>query len=173
MQIRQLLTDDDAVSPVIGVILMVAITVILAAVIGAFVLGFGGGGPSAPTASWDSSEETTVNNAGTPADGSDDTETLTISFTADSVSDGFDAETLKVSGPGISQEFGAKEISAGTSISVDLTNASISDGAVSDDEINLIWSEEGSSSTVYTHTIGEETSGSGEQWDFDSVDPSP
>jgi len=35
------LTDDDAVSPVIGVILMVAITVILAAVIATFVLGLG------------------------------------------------------------------------------------------------------------------------------------
>lgn len=34
--------DDRGVSPVIGVILMVAITVILAAVIGAFVLGIGG-----------------------------------------------------------------------------------------------------------------------------------
>lgn len=34
-------TSDRAVSPVIGVILMVAITVILAAVIGAFVLGLG------------------------------------------------------------------------------------------------------------------------------------
>ena len=34
-------SDDRAVSPVIGVILMVAITVILAAVIGAFVLGLG------------------------------------------------------------------------------------------------------------------------------------
>ena len=33
--------DDRAVSPVIGVILMVAITVILAAVIGTFVLGLG------------------------------------------------------------------------------------------------------------------------------------
>jgi flagellin-like protein len=33
--------DDDAVSPVIGVILMVAITVILAAVIASFVLGLG------------------------------------------------------------------------------------------------------------------------------------
>jgi len=33
--------DDRGVSPVIGVILMVAITVILAAVIGAFVLGLG------------------------------------------------------------------------------------------------------------------------------------
>jgi flagellin-like protein len=41
MQLKRLLTDDDAVSPVIGVILMVAITVILAAVIGTFVLGLG------------------------------------------------------------------------------------------------------------------------------------
>jgi flagellin-like protein len=41
MQLQQLLADDEAVSPVIGVILMVAITVILAAVIGTFVLGLG------------------------------------------------------------------------------------------------------------------------------------
>jgi flagellin-like protein len=48
-------TDDRGVSPVIGVILMVAITVILAAVIGTFVLGLGDSlGESAPTASIDS-----------------------------------------------------------------------------------------------------------------------
>jgi len=41
MNIKELLTEDRGVSPVIGVILMVAITVILAAVIGAFVLGLG------------------------------------------------------------------------------------------------------------------------------------
>ena len=41
MNFKELLNDDDAVSPVIGVILMVAITVILAAVIGTFVLGLG------------------------------------------------------------------------------------------------------------------------------------
>ncbi|MXR40534.1 type IV pilin [Halobaculum sp. WSA2] len=41
MNIKQVFTDDRAVSPVIGVILMVAITVILAAVIGSFVLGLG------------------------------------------------------------------------------------------------------------------------------------
>jgi len=41
MNLKQLLNDDDAVSPVIGVILMVAITVILAAVIATFVLGLG------------------------------------------------------------------------------------------------------------------------------------
>lgn len=38
---KDFVQDDDAVSPVIGVILMVAITVILAAVIATFVLGLG------------------------------------------------------------------------------------------------------------------------------------
>ncbi|WP_256402600.1 type IV pilin [Halorubrum salinum] len=51
--------DDRAVSPVIGVILMVAITVILAAVIGTFVLGLGDQlGDTAPQASFDVDEAT-------------------------------------------------------------------------------------------------------------------
>jgi len=41
MNFKNLFNDERAVSPVIGVILMVAITVILAAVIGTFVLGLG------------------------------------------------------------------------------------------------------------------------------------
>jgi flagellin-like protein len=54
MNVKELFTDDSAVSPVIGVILMVAITVILAAVIGSFVLNLGGSlQQSAPQASFD------------------------------------------------------------------------------------------------------------------------
>ena len=49
MKLKQLFADDDAVSPVIGVILMVAITVILAAVIASFVLGLGDQNNPAPT----------------------------------------------------------------------------------------------------------------------------
>jgi len=41
MDFKNLIDEERAVSPVIGVILMVAITVILAAVIGTFVLGLG------------------------------------------------------------------------------------------------------------------------------------
>ena len=41
MKANEFIKEEDAVSPVIGVILMVAITVILAAVIGAFVFGMG------------------------------------------------------------------------------------------------------------------------------------
>jgi len=51
--------EDRAVSPVIGVILMVAITVILAAVIGTFVLGLGDQiGDTAPQASFDVDDAT-------------------------------------------------------------------------------------------------------------------
>jgi len=54
MKLKALFTDEDAVSPVIGVILMVAITVILAAVIGAFVLGLGDSvSETAPSATFD------------------------------------------------------------------------------------------------------------------------
>ena len=54
MDSTELFTEDRGVSPVIGVILMVAITVILAAVIGAFVLGLGGQfSNSPPTASFE------------------------------------------------------------------------------------------------------------------------
>jgi len=48
--VSKLLGEERAVSPVIGVILMVAITVILAAVIGGFVLGLGDSLQSAPQA---------------------------------------------------------------------------------------------------------------------------
>ena len=55
--------DDRAVSPVIGVILMVAITVILAAVIGTFVLGLGDSlGDSAPQASYTIDDVDATNN---------------------------------------------------------------------------------------------------------------
>ena len=53
MKLKQFFTDDDAVSPVIGVILMVAITVILAAVIASFVLGLGDSTSTTPQASFD------------------------------------------------------------------------------------------------------------------------
>jgi len=125
MRIRQLFTDDDAVSPVIGVILMVAITVILAAVIGAFVLGFGGGGPSAPTTSWDSESINSTH----------------AEFTLTQTGSELDASNLQFSGNASSVEVPSE---VGDSAVVE------SDG---DGSISVVWEDEGSSSTLYTHEM--------------------
>jgi flagellin-like protein len=49
---------DEAVSPVIATILMVAITVVLAAVLYVMVIGFGTGGQSTPAGAWNTVEAT-------------------------------------------------------------------------------------------------------------------
>ncbi len=60
-KLKAVLDDDRGVSPVIGVILMVAITVILAAVIGTFVLGLGDSLEQAPQAQLDAVENSNGN----------------------------------------------------------------------------------------------------------------
>jgi len=125
MRLKQLFTDDDAVSPVIGVILMVAITVILAAVIGAFVLGFGGGGPSAPSVQWDTSTQNsnvTFNHGG-----------------GDTIED--PDGVLSVSGPGSS---GSATFSNTSSLQ---TGGWVKDTGPGSGEVNLIWSSPDSDST--------------------------
>jgi flagellin-like protein len=73
VNLSQFVRDDDAVSPVIGVILMVAITVILAAVIGTFVLGLGGSvQETAPQAQFTFDFDDTG-----PSDGNSDALTIT------------------------------------------------------------------------------------------------
>jgi flagellin-like protein len=78
-QLKQLSGENRAVSPVIGVILMVAITVILAAVIGFFVLDLGSSTQNAPQASFsfdDTNDDLTMN-------GGDSIPASTISVTVD------------------------------------------------------------------------------------------
>ncbi|GGN18590.1 type IV pilin [Halarchaeum nitratireducens] len=83
MDLTHILDDDRGVSPVIGVILMVAITVILAAVIGTFVLGLGSNvGNNAPSATfnWDYGNDTSVN---VTHQGGDVIDNSSISYTSD------------------------------------------------------------------------------------------
>jgi len=82
-------SDDRAVSPVIGVILMVAITVILAAVIGSFVLGIGGQQEAAPQASITIAENTsngniTISHRGGDAFTTSNTASLNVSNSTES-----------------------------------------------------------------------------------------
>jgi flagellin-like protein len=75
MELKRLFTADEenrAVSPVIGVILMVAITVILAAVIGTFVLGLGDQvQQTSPNAQWDWEADSTNNELDITHEGGD------------------------------------------------------------------------------------------------------
>ena len=68
--------DDRAVSPVIGVVLMIAVVVILAAVVGAFATGIFGSQSSAPQASF------SVNDGDVVFEGGDNIDPNNIDVTA-------------------------------------------------------------------------------------------
>jgi flagellin-like protein len=65
-KLKQFVAEKRAVSPVIGVVLMVAVVVILAAVIGAFVLGLGGQQQTTPQASFSYNDGTLTMSGGDP-----------------------------------------------------------------------------------------------------------
>jgi len=142
MELRKLLGDDKGVSPVIGVILMVAITVILAAVIGTFVLGLGDQvQDTAPQASFTfefASEDVTVTHDG-----------------GDTISDG-DRLEIVTSGSWST----APAFASGSSVSAgDQTTGTNGDGAGSaaawdGETIRVVWSSDDGSSTA---TLGKST----------------
>jgi flagellin-like protein len=151
MEIRNLLKDEEAVSPVIGVILMVAITVILAAVIGTFVLGLGDQVQStAPSASFSFDyAEGTADSLDIVHDGGDSINenrlAVVLSDTAGtSVTDGSkDVDTLGVTAD--------SDVTAGTTIEVTDGNVNDGDGDLdlSGASVRVTWtSESGDSSST-------------------------
>jgi flagellin-like protein len=144
MKLKQLFTDDDAVSPVIGVILMVAITVILAAVIATFVLGLGESvSETAPQANF-----ATDYNAGSDATsfsqstGSEDG-SLQITHTG---GDRISAQNLYVTG-GIDNRFSWTD--AGYSSGSDITAGDSVDYLVeTTDTVRVLWSDGSSGSSA-------------------------
>ncbi|WP_096391491.1 type IV pilin [Halopenitus persicus] len=139
--LKTLFTEDRAVSPVIGVILMVAITVILAAVIGTFVLGMGDDlQNNQPTASFtmdfEANGNATVSHAGGDTISGEDT--VTIAATGS----GLD---LDHADSGITDPAGEWDsaISAGDSVNI----VSADGGAWSGQTVSVNWeSADGSSS---------------------------
>jgi flagellin-like protein len=167
MKFTNLFADDEAVSPVIGVILLVAITVILAAVIGTFVLGLGDQvSNTSPSASF-----TFDFDDGAEANGNQDVLTITH--------DGGDkieasALTVKTSGTDIdvstsstfdsswttseplvnseSNDFGSNaEVTAGTSIYVGTNDQTGTTDELNDDTVRVTWA---SSNGGDTATLG-------------------
>jgi flagellin-like protein len=135
MQLKNLFADDDAVSPVIGVILMVAITVILAAVIGAFVLGIGGSQTQTPQASWQWEDTTSSAYSGSSTTECDSGGSTYVKVTHQG-GDEIDAQNLELGGSSCSGSSVA--ITAGDS----LANNNAGSGSIS-----LVWKSPSSSDT--------------------------
>jgi len=150
MNLKELFTEDRGVSPVIGVILMVAITVILAAVIGAFVIGLGDqASESAPQASfsfdYDETDNVTITH-----EGGDRIENTNIRIAIDNLETDPAGEDINVSSWGNNDG----QITAGSSFDVvnDAENVEASgfDNVESGDSVRVIWEGGDSSNTLRT-----------------------
>jgi len=130
MDFKNLFDDDRAVSPVIGVILMVAITVILAAVIGSFVLGLG------------NSVQQTAPNANFQFDYNNTAMDVTATHTGGATIPASDNVTLST--PNETVPFGT-EVSAGTSKTANYTSG---------EYVRVIWTAEDGGTS---QTLAEET----------------
>ena len=149
MELKSLFSDEDAVSPVIGVILMVAITVILAAVIGTFVLGLGDRvSQASPNAqfSFDYSEDSggpiyteITHDGGEGVEGSQ----LTVNIGGTEVWAAGDSGTSI-----ITDDWSGSKITAGATLNVSNSGGTYSNG----NTVKVIWSASGSDKTA---VIGE------------------
>ncbi|PSQ17924.1 type IV pilin [Halobacteriales archaeon QS_8_69_73] len=140
MKLHELFADDDAVSPVIGVILMVAITVILAAVIGTFVLGLGGQvQDTAPNAQFTFSQDN--DNLVMTHDGGETVSVSNVKVTNPDRS--YVSNDKCQDNTAGSQTWSSTELSAGDSCTIDSTDIS------SDETVRIVWeSDDGGTSTT-------------------------
>jgi len=155
MKLKNLFTEDRAVSPVIGVILMVAITVILAAVIGTFVIGLGDDiGATTPQASFDAefdSEDDVVSfthRSGDRVSAGDANLTASgVDFVVGSTNSGENIEGDTVTSNSANVD---TDLRAGSTVSVELQEVSedTTDGTVS-----LVFDDGDRSSTLKTIDI--------------------
>ena len=125
MELKRFFNDDDAVSPVIGVILMVAITVILAAVIATFVLGLGDQvSNTAPQASFSTDYDSGSDLVSVTHDGGDSIKASNLYFRGSNLDLGAqDISTSDNSWPAASASGSNSKVVAGDSVDVGVTSA--------------------------------------------------
>ena len=175
--------SERGISPVIGVILMVAITVVLAAGIGAFALGYGGNqqGP-APTAAVESSVDDhrvtfSVDSANSfdPDDAEIDLEVTvadTASGTTETVSistplDTSQSQSVTAFSPTVDVDYDpsitGSGVTAGDTFQVSLSGTGVSsDIEISSYDASIVLSESGSSSQIlYSDTYNEPAAAGG------------
>ncbi|ELY42561.1 type IV pilin [Natronorubrum sulfidifaciens] len=143
--------DERAVSPVIGVILMVAITVILAAVIAAFVLDIGDLDDSAPQAQYDWESNSTNNMTEITHTSGDDIDLNDVSVTIEATNTSQTRDDVTAT-----TELGDEEFTAGDTITFEINEAS--------DREAIAISGAGTTALPFDDL---DTSGSGDQFNYD------
>jgi flagellin-like protein len=146
MELKKLFTEDRAVSPVIAVVLMIAVTVILAAVVAAFALGLGSGADSSPQASFDFDWDPDPDNDAATDDGE-----LAITHEG---GDPVEAARVTVFVNGNEDTVGAwpdTTINTGETYTTDqANNADVAPG----NDVRIVWvGDDGTESTLATYTI--------------------
>ena len=138
MNLKKLFTEERAVSPVIGVILMVAITVILAAVVGSFVLGLASDvSENAPTVQIDFNYD------------SDDESVILIHDGGSS----FQSADVRLAGADDSEQIRGSGDWDGTVRTGDATDPIALTDADEGDTLRLVWEGSSSSSVIARSTV--------------------
>ncbi len=157
--IKAFLFDDDrGVSPVIGVILMVAITVILAAVIASFVLGLGDTSESAPSVAWEYDYSESTGNLTVTNNGGESFDPARVDLQFDSIGSVPLSATITSNKNVTSTSIGSPS-QAGDSITIDLTNdngkGAADAGGTTNFELDITFtSEDGGTSSKIGGTSG-------------------
>ena len=143
MQIRNLFNKEDrAVSPVIGVILMVAITVILAAVIGTFVLGLGNNVQQNAQAGVTFSQQ--------GIDGASDEATVLVTVNSIQRADSF---TVKISGESDTDAEISESATLGEATSLSVGDTLTVANADTGSKITVIASYDGNDNVIGEYTV--------------------
>ncbi|WP_435346338.1 type IV pilin [Haloarchaeobius sp. HRN-SO-5] len=157
MDLKNLFTDEDAVSPVIGVILMVAITVILAAVIGAFVLNIGDSTEPVPQAQFSvdfgadgsgNNQITLKHEGGGPVNG----ETLSVLVGSTTVWDGDGASKTPTGISTTTDNWDGAEVTAGDQLVLIDSAGGTGTTFATDTELDIVWSSSSSDNSQVLYT---------------------
>ena len=140
MRLTTLVCDDDAVSPVLGVILMVAVAVILAAILAAFAFGFGDTGDQSPNPTFSTDYNSTSQNLTVEMTGGESFTAGRVTVTGTNIASSdrdkaWDELENPYSSPGPSSR-----VTAGDKAIVAVTNA--------DWQIELVWEAESGDSSA-------------------------
>jgi flagellin-like protein len=129
LDIRGLLTEEEAVSPVIGIVLMVAITVILASIVGVFAFDvFGQNSQETPSVIFEYDY-----------DGTDD---LTIRHRSGAVIKGAAIEFKKRSGTPLTDWSSNTEVQAGDSIELGPSSSPSTAAIDPGDTVLIVWNQQ-------------------------------